>query len=257
MDRCTSGACAGVARSTGEVGDGLRVALSESVALVSWNPAELSTVSDVVRGVLGRLPVGVTPSETCLASGLADPRTSDDAALPVGGGYWYLVRGNGPCGAGSYGFQGARGAPSTQRGTSACLSPCLVASECPGVDTECRWRTCTSGTCSFVYAGEGVTIDDLARGDCRRSVCDGSGGTTSVVDDTDVPLDGNACTADVCSGGTPSNAIAVGAACSAGSGAGTCAADGRCEPCGGSVQRCCPGYPYCRPGLTCRSGLCR
>ena len=37
--------------------------------------------------------------------------------------------------------------------------------------------------------------------DCHKVVCDGSGGTTTVNDDGDVPNDGNACTSDSCSNG--------------------------------------------------------
>jgi hypothetical protein len=40
-------------------------------------------------------------------------------------------------------------------------------------------------------------------GDCRKVVCNGMGGTTTVPDDTDLQDDGNPCTTDSCSGGVP------------------------------------------------------
>jgi len=52
-------------------------------------------------------------------------------------------------------------------------------------------------------------------GDCQVAQCDGNGGTKLAVDDTDVPVDGNDCTQDLCTSGVPSNpALPVGSACS-------------------------------------------
>src|SRR4029078_5008962 len=42
-------------------------------------------------------------------------------------------------------------------------------------------------------------------GDCKRVQCDGQGQTTTVNDDTDKLVDGNACTKDLCNGGIASN----------------------------------------------------
>ena len=42
-------------------------------------------------------------------------------------------------------------------------------------------------------------------GDCKQNQCDGAGTTVVVNLDTDVPVDGNQCTNDVCASGTPSN----------------------------------------------------
>jgi hypothetical protein len=50
-------------------------------------------------------------------------------------------------------------------------------------------------------AGTGDPGGQVA-GDCQKIVCNGSGGTTTVPDDTDVQDDGNPCTQDTCSGGT-------------------------------------------------------
>jgi len=59
-------------------------------------------------------------------------------------------------------------------------------------------------------------------------VCDGTGGVTSANDDTDLPVDGNVCTKDVCTSGTPSNpALPPGTLCAA-DGSKTC--DGATTP---------------------------
>src|SRR6202044_1029902 len=56
-------------------------------------------------------------------------------------------------------------------------------------------------------------------GDCHTNECDGMGNVESVIDDTDVPVDGNPCTADVCTAGVPSNPpAAAGTACNQGGG---------------------------------------
>ena len=52
---------------------------------------------------------------------------------------------------------------------------------------------------------QGFLAGPQTAGDCKRVVCDGQGGTMVVVDDTDVPSDGNPCTLDVCTNGQPSN----------------------------------------------------
>jgi hypothetical protein len=62
----------------------------------------------------------------------------------------------------------------------------------------------------------------------------------------------------VCTSGTPGNPpVASGTPCTSSTLSGVCDGSGSCVPCGGTMQRCCPSYPICRPGLTCRSGLCR
>jgi len=88
-------------------------------------------------------------------------------------------------------------------GKGACTG-CVVASDCPGQESECRTRVCNAGVCGFDVANAGKVLAAQASGDCRKLVCDGLGGTTSVIDDADVPADdGNACTDDTCSSGAP------------------------------------------------------
>jgi hypothetical protein len=88
-------------------------------------------------------------------------------------------------------------------GKGACTG-CVVASDCPGQDGECQTRTCKAGVCGFDVANAGKVLTAQAGGDCRKLVCDGFGGTTSVVDNADLPTDdGNPCTDDLCANGAP------------------------------------------------------
>jgi len=97
----------------------------------------------------------------------------------------------------------------------ACSGPCTVAEECPGADSECTSRTCIAGVCGLAYAPDGTPVSNQVAGDCQTSVCDGVGGSVSVNDDTDVPIDGNECTNDTCVNGVPGNPPApVGQPCS-------------------------------------------
>jgi hypothetical protein len=102
--------------------------------------------------------------------------------------------------------------------SSISLPECSSPSECPGSDTECRARTCTSGSCGMAFVAGGTPVAVQIAGDCQVTVCDGSGGTRSDVDDTDLPSDeGNECTEDVCVNGTPIHPFQpVGMPCSIG-----------------------------------------
>src|SRR6185369_11461863 len=76
-------------------------------------------------------------------------------------------------------------------------------------------------------------------GDCRQIQCDASGNLVDVADNTDVPSDGNPCTADRCTGGVPSNPpVDAGTLCGDGS-LTVCDGRGACVDCN-SVGLC-PG----------------
>ncbi|HMF44456.1 MAG TPA: hypothetical protein VKQ32_27470, partial [Polyangia bacterium] len=95
-------------------------------------------------------------------------------------------------------------APGVCNGTS-CVQ-CLVAGDCPGSNTVCRTITCDgSHTCGHMDQPQGTAAGTDATGNCKKSVCDGAGAIASVPDDTDLPVDGNPCTKDVCTNGTVSN----------------------------------------------------
>src|SRR5262249_48145633 len=90
------------------------------------------------------------------------------------------------------------------KGSGACVQ-CIAASDCPGQDTECQTRTCTGGTCGFSFAQAGTALTTQTAGDCQRLQCNGTGGTAQVADNSDLPVDNNPCTDDVCTSGVPSN----------------------------------------------------
>jgi hypothetical protein len=104
------------------------------------------------------------------------------------------------------------GAPCAQSGGTECdgigdCVQCLAEGECPGQDTACATRTCAAGACGVSFASPGTPLPAAQQtsGDCQVLECDGNGGTMPAVDDTDVPVDGDQCTADVCTKGVPSN----------------------------------------------------
>jgi hypothetical protein len=116
---------------------------------------------------------------------------------------------------------------------------CVTAADCPGSDGECAKQTCTGGVCGTSYTPSGTPIAAQTVGDCALDVCNGAGAVASIVDDSDVPVDGDACTSDVCAGGTPSNPPApAGTACGAG---GVCNGSGACGVCAPGTSRFCCG----------------
>src|SRR6185436_15543127 len=117
---------------------------------------------------------------------------------------------------------------------------CGAPSDCPGVDDECKSRTCSVGVCGFAFTASGTAVAAQVAGNCQKSQCDGSGNTVNVADDADVPADDGAqCTDDVCVAGVPSHpARATNTACNQNGGA-FCDAAGACVECNAAAQ--CPG----------------
>ena len=137
------------------------------------------------------------------------------------------------------------------------LAACAAASSSPtqGADTsgsECSKRACAAGHCGVEYAPKDTGLVMQAVGDCKKLVCDGKGGTSSVVDDGDVPDDANPCTLDACDAGVPSHASAqAGTACGQGL---QCDGSGACLGCLAAGD--CPGKDdECRK-RTCAAGAC-
>ncbi|HEY1812016.1 MAG TPA: hypothetical protein VGG74_06635 [Kofleriaceae bacterium] len=113
-------------------------------------------------------------------------------------------------------------------GAGQCVG-CISAAECPGSDTECETRTCIGNTCGIDYQIEGTVLANQVAGDCEDLVCDGSGGTEQVVDDSDTPS-GSACTTGSCNNGFPTQTPA---------GSGTpCGSDFECDGSGNCGDYC-------------------
>jgi hypothetical protein len=122
-------------------------------------------------------------------------------------------------------------------GAGVCVQ-CLVAADCPGgPDTQCSMRTCSAaGACGTHLTPAGTALTVQVVGDCRRAVCDGMGGVGSVNDDSDVFVDGNGCTNDICTDGTPSNPVSArGTGCSDNGGS-MCDGNGTCVQCLADAQ---------------------
>jgi hypothetical protein len=86
-----------------------------------------------------------------------------------------------------------------------------------GGSTVCKPSACAAGACAQgPLPGMDVASETQVPGDCKRTVCNGAGGTVDQADDTDVPADPTPsdCTISVCSGGVPSTGPApAGTAC--------------------------------------------
>jgi hypothetical protein len=121
-DACHAGTCAGSLLPL-EVGGSLHLT-GGSATTLSWDPAEGASTSSVLRGVVSGLPVGATPaSETCLASRepIATTERADGDVPFAGDAFWYLVRGEGTCGTGPYGYRtGIGGAPVAPEVSATC-----------------------------------------------------------------------------------------------------------------------------------------
>jgi len=127
-------------------------------------------------------------------------------------------------------------------GSSNCVA-CVVASTCQGTDSECQWRFCSNGTCGTSYAASGTPTSVQNTGDCQKNVCNGSGAIISAADNTDIFVDNNACTSDLCTNGTPSNPpLTAGSTCYEGGkmcdGAGKCVACIKASDCAGTDSTC-------------------
>jgi hypothetical protein len=136
-------------------------------------------------------------------------------------------------------------------GNGACVG-CVIAANCPGADTECHTRTCVSHVCGVTNTAAGTAVLSQSPGDCKKNQCDGAGGVTTVTDDTDKPVDGNACTQDLCSNGTASNPnVASGTSCGTSL---VCNGSGACVGCVTAAD--CPGADTACQQRVCTNGMC-
>jgi hypothetical protein len=151
----------------------------------------------------------------------------------------------------------AAGAPCgtdlTCDGKGKCVG-CVTSADCPGEDSECATRTCIGGSCGFAYAAAGKPLAAQTAGDCKQSQCDGAGNVVEAPLESDVPVDGNQCTNDVCSGSLPSNpASSSGTPCTEGGGK-VCNGTGACVAC--MLGSDCPGSDTPCSYRTCINSTC-
>ncbi len=140
-------------------------------------------------------------------------------------------------------------------GNGSCVA-CVVADDCVDiVETECEKRSCVNNTCQIAYEGNGTLASPVLQsaGNCQKVVCNGMMPPISVADNADVPIDGNACTKDVCTNGVPSNPPeAKDLNCG---GTQVCDGMGRCVGCTAPGQ--CPGTDdFCKTRTCSAMGVC-
>jgi hypothetical protein len=124
-------------------------------------------------------------------------------------------------------------------GAGDCIG-CIEASECPGSNSQCQTVECNGGTCGINFTVEGTPLSSQTHGDCEAVVCNGSGGTETVVDDNNLPTTSNPCLQAICTDGVPSNPPqAEGITCGSGSADLVCNGSGACVGC--NLPSDCPG----------------
>ncbi|MFT3774527.1 MAG: hypothetical protein QM820_54920 [Minicystis sp.] len=149
---------------------------------------------------------------------------------------------------GSGGTGGATATSSSSSSGAGGAASCLFPADCPGSDTDCVVRTCDDGLCGAAPVAIYTPTTNQDAGDCQRSVCDGKGNEIAIADDTDVPVDLDPCTDDICSDGVPSNPPSgPGAPCNAAGGK-VCDGQGACVECVASAD--------CGAGLVCINNAC-
>ncbi|MCA9617824.1 MAG: hypothetical protein KC731_02315 [Myxococcales bacterium] len=135
---------------------------------------------------------------------------------------------------------------------------CTEAAECND-QNPCTEDACDAGVCHYTSLDGEAPASAQQPGDCVHAVC-AQGTLTSTTDASDVPVDGRACTDDVCNGNQPQNPpLAGGAACNEDGGQ-VCDGSGNCvecfsnaecsapETCGGGGP---PNQCGCTPTMTC------
>ncbi|MBK9264211.1 MAG: hypothetical protein IPM54_30970 [Polyangiaceae bacterium] len=123
----------------------------------------------------------------------------------------------------------------------------------PDDANPCTIDTCENGAPKMTN----VPADTLASptlqqpGDCKKVICDGMGGQKTVIDDTDMPDDGNQCTIDTCSNGAPlMTNVDVNTPCGLNQ---KCNASGQCGCM--KIADCDNTYSFCKQ-RSCNAGVC-
>jgi hypothetical protein len=149
------------------------------------------------------------------------------------------------------------------------MGPCInPGTDCPPPMQCFTAYTCPNGFCKNSAAPSNTPAGPNIFGDCKKTVCDGSGGTTTVADPMDVPMPMGPCTTPACAGMTPYYMPTnVGGQC--GGPGYTCDSMGQCNQChdlvidggetgidcGGPQCGGCLGAP-CNANTQCAHGMC-
>ena len=137
---------------------------------------------------------------------------------------------------------GTSGVCNSQGQCVGCNSP----ADCTGTDDFCKTKICTNNVCGVAFTAANTPLPGAsqAAGDCVTLVCNGSGASQPIAAPSDVPVDGNACTLDQCSGSTPQNPPeSAGTACTTGGGK-VCDGAGQCVGCNTAADCAAPsGFP--------------
>ncbi len=151
------------------------------------------------------------------------------------------------CGDGADGSGGAGGSTSQGGGGNA---GCSTAADCDAPASECQVAACNGGVCSVVSVPQGTPAKTQVAGDCKEVQCE-AGATVTHSSDADVSDDGNDCTVDACSAGSPTaEPAAEGTAC-AQNGGHVCDGAGECVQCNVNADCTDPQAPLCTAMHTC------
>ncbi len=84
---------------------------------------------------------------------------------------------------------------------------CTSPDDCAGTSDACRTITCTAGRCGADLTPAGPLATQTPH-DCKEDRCDGAGHIVTVSLDSDLPADdGNPCTTQACSNGSPGHPV--------------------------------------------------
>lgn len=181
-----------------------------------WFARALSPVAVVLALLVGVAPLGCSDGED--ADGAAGPAESIDGA-----------------------------ADRTDGGDYETSSRSCARDEDCDPSTFCVLYRCEAGACLAAPTAANTALPPEAQdgGDCKKTVCDGAGGTLTIADDADAPASTDDCKQSACSGGVPTAAnTADGTPCS--NGAGKCSS-GECKL---------PEGHACTTDTECQTGFC-
>jgi hypothetical protein len=205
---------------------------------------------------IGALGLGVW-TEGCLFApdNCADLlRCAGTGATGAGGdGSTAVTSGNGGSTSGNGGFDGSTTSSGDVGSSTSSGGPvaCTTAADCAGNSTLCSEVACMGGVCGIhQLQGDGPSVSQVY-GDCRKAIC-AQGKLVLTVTDQDIYDDGNPCTKDACTNGTPTNTILTGSSCGV---SGVCSAKGACVECLGNGN-CTDPTPTCVNSY-CSAGTCQ